>query len=253
MLKLNVNEKRTLKFEVQVGGIDYKQLSGSLKFMIDSIEYGFPAVFKPNLITVEIPPLKEVVLKDLREGETLKAKLEANGNGYYMEPWSGDFLVEAPVEVKATLKDVEESVAKPTLEIISPEEIVETEKEVISEDVEKDIKTESMKVVNNRMKEMGSIVDDCLKRRKTKKVVSESKKGKTKTTPEKPKEVTEKDIYGLMESVGIKKKSTQHSVLERAKALSDSLDSTYDNVSRMVGLKPLDEEETLRRLQKVSK
>ena len=250
MLKLNVNGKRTLKFEVQVGGIDYKQLSGSLKFMIDNVEYGFPAVFESNSITVEIPPLKEVVSKDLREGETLKAKLETNGNGYYMEPWSGDFLVEAPVEVKATIKEVEENVTKPTLEVVSPEEIIGTEKEVISEDVEEDIKTESMKIVNNRMKEMESVVDTCLKKRKTKKVVSESKKSKVKTISEKPKEVTEKDIFKLMEAVGIKKTSTQQSVLERAKALSDSLESTYDTVSSMVGLKPLDEEETLKRLHK---
>jgi len=113
---------------------------------------------------------------------------------------------------------------------------------------EEDIKTKSMKVVNSRIKEMESIVDACLKKRKTKKVVSESKKDKTKTTPEKPKEVTEKDIYRLMESVGIKKKPTQQSILERARALSDSMESTYDTVNSMIGLKPLDEEETLKRL-----
>jgi len=113
-----------------------------------------------------------------------------------------------------------------------------------------EVQTESMKIVNNRIKEMRSVVDACLKKKKTKKVVSESKKDKTKTTPEKPKEVTEKDIYKLMESVGIKKKSTQQAVLERAKVLSDSLESTYDTVSHMMGLKTLDQEETLKRLHK---
>lgn len=110
------------------------------------------------------------------------------------------------------------------------------------------LKFEVQTEVNNRIKEMESVVDACLKKRKTKKVVSESKRDKNETTPEKPKEVTEKDIYRLMESVGIKKKPTQQAILERAKVLSDSLESTYDTVERMVGLKPLDQEETLKRL-----
>ena len=108
MLTLNINESRTLEFEVQLSGINPDQLKGSLKFEVNNVEYGFPAEFKNETVLVNIPPLSNIISDTLSEGTKLRASLEANGNGYLLTPWSGEFVVSSPVKMEAKIMDIKE-------------------------------------------------------------------------------------------------------------------------------------------------
>ena len=127
MLKLNINKKRKLNFEVQIGGINTDQLSGSLKFIIDGIEYGFPAEIKSESILVEIPPLRNIIKREIQEGEKIEGSLELNGNGYFMNPWNDTFKITNPVtvEAKITIEDDEvlDSPDTPSISILSEEKV----------------------------------------------------------------------------------------------------------------------------------
>jgi len=105
MIKLDVAKKKDLNFEVKVDGIDNKDLSGAIRLELDGIEYGFPVEILAEGIKVSIPPLKSVVGRPIKEGEKIKAKLEMNGNGYYIKPWDEEFIVKNEVTVEAKLID----------------------------------------------------------------------------------------------------------------------------------------------------
>ena len=157
MLKLNINKTRNLNFEVQIGGINTDQLSGALKFKIDGIEYGFPVEIKSESIDVEIPPLRNILKREIKEGEKIKGSLELNGNGYFLNPWNDTFKIANPVtvEAKITLKDEEENSDTPSINIISEEKKTKNRKEIVQEKVNKKIeKMEVIKPKKSKKKEL---------------------------------------------------------------------------------------------------
>lgn len=253
MFKLNTKEGKTLNFQIELSGIDYDQLEGSLRFIVDNIEYGFPVKIEQGSISVNIPALSEILPKDImKEGEKLQGKLEVYGNGYYMNPWNGEFVFEVPVKVEATIIEEVEVSKKPSIEVITPK-ITKT-KESIKENKE-DVKTKSEKLVAEKLKSMEKLVENNLKptRNSLKKPVPGGLKKPTPAGPspklsEKPKECSEKDIFRLIESTGIRKESTKQSILERAKDMSGDLNSAYDTVSRMLGITQINELEMIQNI-----
>jgi hypothetical protein len=103
MLEISSNKERILNFEVQSFSVDPTQLEGKLRMIIDGIEYGFSAEIKPESIYVEIPPLKKVVKREIKEGEKIEAKLEVVTGDSYLSPWAGTFTVKNPVLLEAKL------------------------------------------------------------------------------------------------------------------------------------------------------
>jgi len=108
MLKLSTDEKRSLQFEVSIQGIDYKELTGSLKFVVEEIEYGFPATILEDHIDVEVPPLDDIIFKGMKDGVVADCKLEIFGNGFYLNPWSGQFKFKTPVKMEAKMRYAED-------------------------------------------------------------------------------------------------------------------------------------------------
>ena len=102
MLKLNTDEIKNLQFEVSIQGINYDELHGSLKFMIEDVEYGIPVKIQKDLVSVEVPPLQEIVAKGMKHGDIVECKLDIFGNGFYINPWGGQFELQTPriVETK---------------------------------------------------------------------------------------------------------------------------------------------------------
>jgi hypothetical protein len=120
MLELDINKTKNLDFEIQLSGIDYKQLEGSLRILIDGIEYGFKVEVNSSSIIANIPMLKNVLLREVREGEQFEAKLEVHGAGYYLNPWNGSFVVKNPVLMEAKIReDLDDKVPKITAKIKS--------------------------------------------------------------------------------------------------------------------------------------
>ena len=78
MLKLNINQEREIKFEVQIEGegIQTDQVSTFLRLEVDGVEYGFSGKIINNSVCVRVPPLKNIIPKKLSEGREVDTKLE---------------------------------------------------------------------------------------------------------------------------------------------------------------------------------
>lgn len=105
MLKLNVNQEKQLTFEVQIGGVQSDKVTSHLRIVIDEIEYGFPAIVGKESITVNLPPLRAVTARSLKEGEEVQVKLEIIADGNYLTPWSDSFVLSNPLVVEARIMD----------------------------------------------------------------------------------------------------------------------------------------------------
>jgi len=116
MLDININDSRDLNFEIELSGIGVTQLEGRLRMVIDNIEYGIPAQIMEKSIDIVIPPLKNLIQRDLKEGETFSAKLEVQGDGNYLNPWSGEFQIRNPVALEAKIVETGQD-AKPAISI----------------------------------------------------------------------------------------------------------------------------------------
>ncbi len=108
MLNININDSRDLNFKIELSGIAPSQLEGRLRLVIDNIEYGIPAKIKEGSIDIVIPPLKNLIQRELKEGETFAAKLDVHGDGNYLNPWSGEFQIHNPVALEAKIIEPED-------------------------------------------------------------------------------------------------------------------------------------------------
>jgi hypothetical protein len=108
MLDININDSRDINFEIELSGITSTQLEGRLRLIIDNIEYGIPAKIMEKSIDVVIPPLKNLIQRDLKEGEVFTAKLDVHGDGNYLNPWSGEFQIRNPIALEAKIIEPED-------------------------------------------------------------------------------------------------------------------------------------------------
>ena len=107
MLKLNVNQEKQLTFEVQIGGVQSEQVQSYLRINIDDIEYGFPAEVGRESISVNLPALRTVTGRKLKEGEEVQVKLEIIADGNYLTPWTDTFRLSNPLVIEAKIVDDE--------------------------------------------------------------------------------------------------------------------------------------------------
>ena len=107
MLKLNVNQEKQLTFEVQIGGVQTEQVSSYLRIEIDKVEYGFPAVVGRESITVNLPPLRSVTARSLKEGEEVQVKLDIIADGNLLTPWQDTFRLGNPLVIEAKIVDAD--------------------------------------------------------------------------------------------------------------------------------------------------
>lgn len=136
MLKINPEDKRKLKFEVGIQGIDYKLLKGALRFNVDEIEYGFPVEVSKESISVDIPPLGNII-KTLSDRQEINASLQVFGEGFFLEPWIGKFEVEIPIKVEAKIMDdYDKEIVTEKKEAKVQVKSIEEEKEILHEPVD---------------------------------------------------------------------------------------------------------------------
>jgi hypothetical protein len=185
-------------------------------------------------ISVELPALNKVVKRSLKDDELLMAKLEIIGNGFYMDPWRSEFRVVNPVKIEAKVISEEESkVRKKKREVsvkLKEDETVISksgeDKKIIIDDEDEN---EANKMVEQKLKRMHSAVDRFLTEGSPP-VKRKSVKKKTikKETYIRPEEITEKDVYNLMEEKGMKNSKAQEALLERAKTMCLKEDMTTE-------------------------
>lgn len=263
-LKLKVDERRTLNFEVQIGGINYEELSGSLRLYIEGVELGFPAEVHANYISVEIPPLNDIMKLTLSDNVLIETKLELYGNGFYMDPWRGQFRVTNPVHIEAKIVDAEPSdelaekhhisvklkdESYEQIDIEPPERSKPKPGKKIIIDREEDESNAAQVKVEQKVKQMTSIVDRLLgegrkptaRKKSVPKPTTESKKrvvrkAQPSKTIQQPKgEVTFNYIQEYLSSKGMKSEKAQEALMERAKHLcSESGNAEAEDVFEVI-------------------
>lgn len=107
MLKINGNQDKELTFEVEIGGVAIDSISARFRLVLDEIEYGFPAKVKEQSITVEMPALRKILHRKIKEGESVSARLDLISDGNIVSPWSDNLEVSEFVVSEAKLVDEE--------------------------------------------------------------------------------------------------------------------------------------------------
>ncbi len=155
MLKLNVNQEKQLTFEVQLGGIQSDQIKSYLRIEIDEIEYGFPAEVRNESISVNLPPLRSVTARKLKEGDKVEVKLEIVADGNYLIPWKDTIQLSNPMVIEAKIMDDDEAptfktklVTEVTHEDVEPENLTEAEDKLTEKIVRKLAKQLARKKLN---------------------------------------------------------------------------------------------------------
>ena len=88
MLKINGNQDKELAFEVEIGGASPDSIVARLRLVLDEIEYGFPAKVTSSAIIVEMPALKKIFHRKVKEGEAVQARLDLTSDGNVVSPWT---------------------------------------------------------------------------------------------------------------------------------------------------------------------
>lgn len=138
MLKLQQNKSKKLTFEIEVGGIQHENLNGFFRFNIDGIEYGFPLEINKEKMTVELPPLNTIISRQIQEHETIDARVDITGNGYYITPWKDNFKISNPISIQSKL--VEEETPEVKLTIREADEEKPTKQKTIVKETKKEEK-----------------------------------------------------------------------------------------------------------------
>ncbi len=157
MLRLNVNEAKQLTFEVQIGGVHGDQIDSFFRIMFEDVEYGFPARVGRDSITVDLPPLNQVVGKKIKEGDEAEVKLEIIADGHYLTPWSDRAKMSNPLVIEAKILD-DGFVPNPTLKT---QLVVSEDGAMQKTTVKEDIQTEedlTDKIVNKITEKFGDLI-----------------------------------------------------------------------------------------------
>lgn len=114
MIKIDPNKTKTIKFRVDVQGIDPRILEYNLRLSTGNIDYGFKGVNENGEISFNIPPLKEVVNNDnIQSIKEIKLEVHDKNNKYYLKPYEDEVKIENELKVEAKLfEDKNESKEK---------------------------------------------------------------------------------------------------------------------------------------------
>jgi hypothetical protein len=248
MLKLNVNQEKQLTFEVQIGGVQSDQVSSHLRIEIDEVEYGFPAEVGREAITVNLPPLRSVTARKLKEGEEVQVKLEIIADGNYLTPWQDTFRLSNPLVIEAKIVDDEFNPApafktklvqegkfgeqKQGVRLEKVEKEEEEPKQVPVMEHDEDALTE--KIVNKLAEKLsGSVIREQDEKdtppkpgKEEGKDEPEEKVKESKITKKLSKadllNMTEEDVYSYMERAGTKNRQIQEIIYNQAEAAARS-------------------------------
>lgn len=250
MLKLNVNQEKQLNFEIQIGGVQTEQVQSHLRIDIDGVEYGFPAHVGQESITVDLPPLKTVTARKLKEGEEIKVKLEIVADGHYLTPWQDTFMLSNPLVIEAKIVDDDFKPAPAfktklvskggtgdqsqgvMLEQVEDDEEDKDEKENMKESISKSLSEDEMteRLVSKLAEKLGGMFDrgksEVVKEEKPittnkkEKVVKEEKV--KKITKNDVANITEEGVYEYMSRAGTKNPTVQKLLYEQAEVAAGS-------------------------------
>lgn len=101
-IKVDIDRGKLITFDLDVQGLDEKEMFGKFRVIINEVEYGFPTTITNKQVEVYVPCLHELLRKD--HSEFLKAKLEIFTDNRYFQPWEGKLNLIEAASVKAKVK-----------------------------------------------------------------------------------------------------------------------------------------------------
>jgi len=132
-IKLDLNEGKSIIFDLDIQGVDHKTLKGMFRIEVDGLEYGFPAKVSENKVEVQLPSLK-VINKDFKSGKAIiGSKLEMMSENNYYIPWEGELEI---VESKSVKAKVSTTKAPRVKAVKTEDEEMDEQQEVIVDDPE---------------------------------------------------------------------------------------------------------------------
>lgn len=160
MISININESKRLKFKISVSGVQPQDLKGSLRIMMEKIEYGFPIKIENGNVVVEISPISKIYGKKIKDGSLLDAKLEIIAGDNYLVPWNDKIKLENPIKVEAKIEDVIEELKDimPKIEVSNISEEETKEKKEIKED--SDINKEIKEDINKKKSKFSMMLEE---------------------------------------------------------------------------------------------
>jgi hypothetical protein len=102
MLYLDATEHKRLTFETEINGVGCEDLDGFVRFMYEGIEYGFPADIETGIITAVITPLKDI-FPTIKSGTIVEARLDVYTDKNIFSPWQDEIEITSPMVVEASL------------------------------------------------------------------------------------------------------------------------------------------------------
>jgi len=241
MLYLKSNEEKKLVFEIDIHGCNTEELQGFVRFEIYGAEYGFPVLVEDRKITAVVPPLKEIVEKDIEDGTIVNARLDMITERHYFMPWAGEVKVGAPMDIKAKIKEDEKG-SRPGVKTTlltsgstSPRVVAAKEDKQVAP-VDEDDRIDRLE------KMMGMLLEGIKKGkptgRKTAKAVKVSRQQliqeKKEMLKEQLKDPSKKDIYGYMWRAGTRNTKIQNLIYEQATSNAKSNFDILKNVVRIL-------------------
>lgn len=223
MLKLNVNQEKQLNFEIQIGGVQADQLSSFLRIEIDEIEYGFPAQVGQESVTVNLPALKTVVARKLKEGTEVNVKLEIIADGHHLIPWKDTFILSYPLLVEA--KIVDDDFTPPTFKtkLVTEGSPGDKKQSIIVEKTEEEAspitETEeemTERIANRVVEKFTSLAKSGKTRIKGTQEDNKIESSVNRISKEEVKNISEEGVYEYMERAGTKNKRIQELIYEQA-------------------------------------
>jgi len=239
MLKLNVNEEKQLNFEIQIGGVQTDQVSSYLRIEIDDVEYGFPANVGQESITVDLPALRNITARKLKEGEEVSVKLEIVADGHYLTPWTDTFTLSNPLVIEAKIVDDNFKTTpafktklvqtgksgdqKQGVVVESKDEIETPISEVTEEEMTEKIVSKLAEKLSPMFKEKDIVQEEVVQeevvQEEVQEVVEEKQAPISKIDV---KNITEEGVYQYMTRAGTKNETIQKLIYEQAEQAAGS-------------------------------
>ena len=270
-MKLNVDEERSIQFDVAITGANPSELIGRLVIEANNIEYGFSASILADHISVQIPSLLNII-NEIKNDDVLVCKLEVLGEGFYTKAWEGNFEAVVPANVKTKnikvttfkesddIKPIRENNSVTKVHVGNDVILKETEKDkfiqylmkklkeqkshylsIIKES--KNVKSVSKKSTPKNRPFMSHVSEADMVTRKLgniltkKKIVTGLVEDKKSVSQSNPAVITLESCKTLMSKMGMTSKKTQENMLEKAEQLGGSDPSAmYSTLEKLLGV-----------------
>jgi len=248
MIKIDKNQPKTIKMDINIQGIDRNRLNFYFRIDLDNMLISFKSILiEDNQLEISIPILS-CLLVDLTPGR-YKSYLEINDDEkYYLKPWEGDVFIEEEPHVEVS---IDEHLDSPKINVNYTETVDQT---LVKENKEQKKKTKNKKKKMTKVQAVKFVIDTRKKlKHENKQLVDKflfntlkehgfkykpEKENKPHNTDEKINDIkveNRDDIVEFLKSNGIKNETSLERLMESIETKGgDDIESMFDVAKKMI-------------------